>query len=72
MEAATVVDHIVSLSLGGSNDRANLASSCTGCNAAKAADEVRYLARGYDLSDVTRDPVLAEWIRQARTAHSLE
>jgi 5-methylcytosine-specific restriction endonuclease McrA len=65
--AASIVDHIVALSLGGSNDPANLAPACKSCNDAKAQDERRYLARGYDLASVRFDPALAVWFRLACT-----
>lgn len=64
---ATVVDHILALSLGGDNQRPNLAPACHACNAAKAKLEQRFLARGYAPCDVVRDPELAEWIRRGRT-----
>lgn len=70
IRGATVVDHIVALSLGGSNDPANLAPSCTDCNDAKATDEKRFLAKGYDLADVMRDPVMSDWITRARQTHT--
>ena len=59
------MDHIIGLSLGGSNDSANLAPSCTDCNDAKATDEKRFLAKGYDLADLMRDPATADWINRA-------
>ncbi len=61
--AATIVDHIIALSLGGSNDPANLAPACRACNDAKAAIEARCVSRGYDLASVRHDPELAEWLR---------
>ncbi len=66
MEAATVVDHIIALGLGGTNDADNLISACTPCNSAKAADEARFLSSRYDVADIIRDPALAEWISKAR------
>lgn len=61
-----MVDHIVALSLGGTDDPANLAPSCTSCNNAKATVEKRFIARGYDHADVMRDPDLGEWIVRGR------
>lgn len=66
VRGATVVDHIVALSLCGSDDPANHAPFCTDCNDAKATDEKRFLAKGYDLTDVIRDPAIADWITKAR------
>jgi 5-methylcytosine-specific restriction endonuclease McrA len=68
---ADVLDHILALSLGGSNDRTNLAPACTPCNDAKGRDETRYLRRGYALALVRFDPALAEWFRLARHTPSL-
>ncbi|MDG2532058.1 HNH endonuclease signature motif containing protein [Sphingomonas sp. HITSZ_GF] len=62
---AVLVDHVVALSLGGTNDRDNLAPACHDCNAAKAVAEQRYIQRGYDLAFVHLDPELGEWIRLA-------
>lgn len=62
---AEVLDHILALSLGGSNDPANLAPSCRGCNDAKSLDERRYLQRGYDPGDVRFDPAMARWFSAA-------
>lgn len=59
--AATIVDHILALSLGGSNDRPNLAPACQPCNSAKAKAEQAFLAKGYDLADVRADPALRHW-----------
>lgn len=64
---ATLIDHIVALSLGGSNDRPNLAPACAECNAAKAIVEQRFFARGYDVADVMFEPELAGWIKKAQT-----
>jgi len=63
---ATLIDHIVALSLGGSNDRFNLAPACVDCNAAKAAVEQRFVVRGYDVRDVRREPELAGWVKKAQ------
>lgn len=60
VRGATVVDHIIALGIGGTNDPANLASACTDCNDAKSTAEKRFLAKGYDVVDVMRDPVLAD------------
>lgn len=62
---ADVLDHIIALSLGGTNDRSNLAPACTTCNAAKGKHETRYLRRGYDLASVRHDPDLAVWFKLA-------
>ena len=64
--AATVLDHVLALSLGGNDNPANLAPACTACNDEKAAAEKRFLAKRYDLADVMRDPALAEWITRGR------
>lgn len=64
--AATVLDHIVALALGGSNEPGNLAPACRSCNDAKATAEKRFLAKAYDLLDLMRDPDLAEWINRGR------
>ncbi|WP_432215188.1 HNH endonuclease signature motif containing protein [Sphingobium yanoikuyae] len=64
---ATLIDHIVALSLGGSNDRSNLAPACADCNAAKGRVEQRFVSRGYDVADVMRDPELAGWTKKAGT-----
>lgn len=66
IRGATVLDHIVALALGGSDDAANLAPACTDCNDAKSTDEKRFLARSYDLADLMRDPAMADWITRAR------
>ena len=66
MTAATVLDHIAALSLGGGNDPANLAPACGGCNVAKAKSEQRYLQRGYDPALTHLDPELGAWIDKAR------
>lgn len=60
--AATIVDHVIALCLGGSNDPANLAPACRACNDAKAVIEARCVARGYDLASVRHDPELSDWI----------
>jgi 5-methylcytosine-specific restriction protein A len=62
---ATIVDHVLALSLGGTNDRANLAPACADCNGAKAVIEARYLQRGHDLAFVRLDPELDDWLRAA-------
>lgn len=62
---ATLIDHIVALSLGGSNDRTNLAPACADCNAAKAIVEQRFIARGYEVRDVMLEPELAVWIKRS-------
>ncbi|WP_313392781.1 HNH endonuclease [Sphingobium yanoikuyae] len=64
---ATLIDHIVALSVGGSNDRSNLAPACAYCNAAKAIVEQRFVARGYEVRDVMLEPELAGWIKKAQT-----
>ncbi|WP_375292756.1 hypothetical protein, partial [Sphingomonas melonis] len=46
--------------------RGQLTPACTDCNDAKSTAEKRFLARGYDLADVTRDPDLGDWITRAR------
>jgi len=68
--AARVIDHIVALSLNGSNDETNLAPACQPCNAAKAIVEQRFAAKGYDRDDVMLDHDLAAWIRLARQSAS--
>jgi 5-methylcytosine-specific restriction protein A len=60
-----VIDHIVALALGGNNDAANLAPACVECNAAKGQVEQRFVARGYDMVDIMRDPDLAGWIKRS-------
>lgn len=69
--AATVLDHILALSLGGDDDPANLAPACLGCNDEKATAEKRFLGKHYDLSDVMRDPALADWIMRGRATPEL-
>jgi 5-methylcytosine-specific restriction protein A len=64
---ASVVDHIVALSLGGSNDRSNLAPACKSCNDRKSAVERRFARRGFDARDIMLDPDLAGWIKAAKT-----
>jgi len=59
---ATVLDHIVALSLGGTNDLTNLAPACHGCNAEKAKAEQRFLARCLDPRDIMADVELGRWI----------
>jgi 5-methylcytosine-specific restriction protein A len=59
---ATVIDHIVALSLGGSNDPLNLTPACKGCNDAKAGDERAFTAKGYELEDIAFDPTMAAWL----------
>lgn len=63
--AATVLDHVLALSLGGTNDSANLAPACERCNSTKGKLEQRYLDRGYDPAFVRFDPELSEWFRLA-------
>ncbi|VWX51783.1 HNH endonuclease [Novosphingobium sp. 9U] len=63
--AATVLDHIVALSLGGANDPANLAPACQECNAEKAKAEQRFLARCLHPRDIMADVELGSWIRRA-------
>lgn len=63
--AATVLDHIIALSLGGSNDPANLAPACKTCNDAKGKDERAYARKGYDLAMVRFDPALSVWFKLA-------
>jgi 5-methylcytosine-specific restriction protein A len=64
--AATVTDHIVALSLGGTDDVSNLCPSCLPCNSAKGIVERRFAAKGYDHRDIMLDPDLAGWIELAR------
>lgn len=64
--SATVLDHVLALSLGGTDDPANLCPACQSCNSAKAVDEQRFINRGYDPRDVHLDPTLADWFRLAR------
>jgi len=64
---AKLIDHVFALSLGGSNDRSNLAPACVDCNAAKAVAEQRFVARGYDVRDVMFEPELAGWVKKAQT-----
>ncbi len=66
MTPATVLDHIVALSLGGTHDPANLAPACQECNAEKAKAEQRFLARGFGTGDIMSDPELGEWIRRSQ------
>ncbi|WP_366522250.1 HNH endonuclease signature motif containing protein [uncultured Sphingomonas sp.] len=63
---ATLVDHILALSLGGGNERTNLTASCTSCNADKAKAEARCAARGYGEQEARLDYDLAGWITRAR------
>ena len=63
--AATVLDHILALSLGGSNEDDNLAPACRKCNDEKGRDERRYLERGQDVRDVRLDPAMSKWFRLA-------
>lgn len=60
---ATVLDHIIALAIGGTDTPDNLAPACRDCNAAKARDEQRFIARRSDLSIAAFDPMLATWIR---------
>ncbi|WP_201780617.1 HNH endonuclease [Sphingomonas sp. Leaf257] len=64
---ATILDHIVALALGGTNDIANLAPACRACNDAKAVIEARYAMRGHDITSISLDPQLGEWLRRARS-----
>ncbi|MEG3092924.1 HNH endonuclease [Sphingomonas sp. PB1R3] len=64
---ATILDHIIALSLGGTNDISNLAPACRTCNNAKAIIEARYAKRGYDIASVSLDPELGEWLRRAQS-----
>lgn len=64
--SATMIDHIIALVLGGSNDRANLAPACQSCNASKSVHEKRFIDRGYDVRDILADPQLADWIKRGR------
>lgn len=66
VRGATVVDHIIALGIGGTNDPANLASAGTDCNDAKSTAEKRFLAKGYDVVDVMRDPEFADWITRGK------
>ena len=50
--AARVVEHITALSLGGTNDRANLAPACRECNEGKRHVEQLFAAAGYNIGDV--------------------
>jgi 5-methylcytosine-specific restriction protein A len=65
LSVAKVLDHIVALSLGGSNDPANLAPACKPCNDAKGKDERAYARKGYDLAMVRFDPALSVWFKLA-------
>lgn len=60
---ATHLDHVLALSLGGTNDPDNLAPACEPCNSTKGKLEQRYLQRGYDPRFAAFDPELGEWIR---------
>lgn len=60
---ASVLDHVVALSLNGTNDPGNLAPACQPCNSEKGALEQRYIRRGYDPAYAVHDPELGEWIR---------
>jgi hypothetical protein len=55
----------MALSLGGTNDIANLAPACRACNDAKAIIEARYSNRGYDITSIGLDAELGEWLRRA-------
>lgn len=46
---------------------ANLAPACHACNDAKAIIEARYAKRGYDITSVSLDPELGEWLRRAQS-----
>lgn len=61
-----MLDHVVGLALGGSNDPGNLAPACRSCNDAKATAEKRFLAAGYDLIDIERDHHLSDWIARGK------
>ncbi|MGC5796965.1 HNH endonuclease [Sphingomonas sp. NFX23] len=67
--AATILDHVVALALGGTNDPANLAPACLDCNTDKARAEMRYLRSGHDVRFVRHDPELGGWFRRARKMH---
>lgn len=62
---AAILDHVISLSLGGTNDPANLAPACRQCNDAKALDERRCVARGYTEREARLDPAMREWFEMA-------
>ena len=66
--AATILDHVLALCLGGSNEPANLAPSCQPCNAAKGRIEQRLATLGYVAQDARLDPELWEWLRLASIA----
>lgn len=63
---ATILDHILALSLGGTNDPANLCPACKPCNDAKALDERRCASRGYREREARMDPAMREWFRKAQ------
>ncbi|WP_405053174.1 HNH endonuclease [Sphingomonas sp. SORGH_AS_0870] len=65
---ATIIDHVVALSLGGSNGIANLAPACRACNDAKAIIEMRYAKRGHDITSISLDPELGEWLRRGTSS----
>lgn len=63
--AATILDHILALALGGSNHPGNLAPACQPCNAAKGRIEQRLATQGYTARDAALDPELHEWLSLA-------
>ncbi|WP_167397655.1 HNH endonuclease signature motif containing protein [Sphingomonas faeni] len=63
--AATILDHIIALALGGTNDPDNLAPACLDCNTEKAKAEQRYLRAGHDVRFVASDPALGRWLTLA-------
>lgn len=65
--AATVLDHVLALALGGSNHPGNLAPACQPCNAAKGRIEQRLATQGYTGPDAALDPEMGEWMRLALT-----
>jgi len=62
---ATILDHVLALSLGGTNDLSNLCPACKRCNDAKALDERRCVRNGYGEREVRMDPAMREWLRKA-------
>lgn len=67
--AATILDHIIALALGGTNDPDNLAPACLDCNTDKARAEQAYLRKGYDVRFVASDPELGRWLRLSQVVH---
>lgn len=72
LSPATRLDHVLALSLSGSNDPANLAPACKPCNDAKAKTEQRFLRRGYSPADAMLDPELGDWIRMAQPLNPIK